>query len=249
MKKQKGLCVEVNDVFYDSLNRAGREIRCAGGTIKRRCLSDKFPGYKFVPFRITYTEKKCKKCGIIKPLSMFRAILACRDGHIAECASCELILRMEGYQRNKERENKYSRKYYQEHKKETNVRLREKRKTDTAFKISDNIRRGINYSLKGKKNGAHWEDIVGWTVKEGRAHLESLFTEGMSWENYGRGGWVLDHIIPIYLWGITSIECQELKDCWSLDNLQPLWEMRNWEKSDKPMEPKYLIKPDCIHVL
>lgn len=41
--------------------------------------------------------------------------------------------------------------------------------------------------------------LVGCTVDELRAHLESTWTEGMSWETYGRGEncWVIDHIKPL----------------------------------------------------
>ena len=78
------------------------------------------------------------------------------------------------------------------------------------------------------------------------AHSEGKFTEGMSWDNYGRGGWVIDHIVAIRWWNITSNTCQDFKDCWALKNLQPLWDVRNMEKGDRPMESKYLIKPDRI---
>ena len=108
------------------------------------------------------------------------------------------------------------------------------------------MKTGIYESLKGNKNGLHWETFVDYNLEGLMAHLESKFTEGMSWENYGKGGWVIDHIIAIHWWSITSYDCQGFKDCWSLDNLQPLWEIRNWEKGTNPMHLKYLIKPDCI---
>jgi len=126
-----------------------------------------------------------------------------------------------------------------------NKRLKEKRETDVSFKLSTDIATTMRRSLKGKKNRAPWETLVDYDTNELKKHFESLFTEGMSWDNYGRGKyeWSLDHKIPICKWNITSNECQALKDCWALDNLQPLWHVRNMEKGTRPMEPKYLIKP------
>ena len=100
-------------------------------------------------------------------------------------------------------------------------------------------------SLKSGKNGAPWESLVDYDHLALMTHLESLFTEGMSWSNYGYGKdkWNIDHKIPIASFNITSKICQEFKDCWALDNLQPMWQVRNFEKGAKSMKPKYLIKP------
>lgn len=62
-------------------------------------------------------------------------------------------------------------------------------------------------------------------------HLESLFTNGMSWQNYGE--WHVDHKIPISSFDFESIECEEFKKCWSLNNLQPLWGIDNLSKGSK----------------
>ena len=117
-----------------------------------------------------------------------------------------------------------------------------------SFSFLTRFNSSINKSLKGIKNGAHWETLAGYTCKELRIHLESLFTKGMSWDNYGKGKykWNIDHIIAKSKFNITSNTCQEFKDCWALLNLQPLWGVHNAGKKDKPMHPKYLIKPDCI---
>ena len=255
---QRGLCVEINGVFYESLRYAERVTGCGYAIIKKRCLSNKFPNYKIMPFRITYTEKKCIPCGIIKPLSEFHVRTRSKDGYAPHCKSCALICankyaqthkkerkiyRAKYYQEHREREKIRQQKYKQSHKKETNANLRKRRKIDVNFRINDNMSRAINKYLKGMKNGTRLKDLFDWTTEELIIHLESLFTEGMSWDNYGSGKyeWSLDHIIAKSKFNITSKTCQEFKDCWALKNLQPL--LRNMEKGDKPMEPKYLIKP------
>ena len=94
----------------------------------------------------------------------------------------------------------------------------------------------IRLSLKSNnlsKNGRHWEDIVGYTSQQLREHLEKQFQPGMSWKNQGKNGWVLDHIIPREFFKYQSTDDVEFRYCWSLNNLQPLWEIENKKKSDK----------------
>ena len=94
----------------------------------------------------------------------------------------------------------------------------------------------IRISLKSKglgKKRRHWESIVGYTLQDLKKHLEKLFLPGMSWENYGRNGWHIDHIIPRSFFKFNSMEDVEFRYMWSLDNLQPLWKKDNFEKNDK----------------
>jgi len=56
----------------------------------------------------------------------------------------------------------------------------------------------------------------------------------MTRENHGE--WHVDHIIPISYFEITSHECDGFKECWKLENLQPLWAQDNLKKGDRIME-------------
>ena len=64
-------------------------------------------------------------------------------------------------------------------------------------------------------------------------HLESKFNDGMSWENYGKEGWHVDHVIPDSWWKYSSTEDGEFKQSWALANLQPLWAFDNYSKSNR----------------
>ena len=72
-----------------------------------------------------------------------------------------------------------------------------------------------------------------FTIEELKQHLESKFQEGMSWENYGKDGWHIDHIVPDSWFSYDSHEDEDFKRSWSLDNLQPLWAEDNLQKSNK----------------
>lgn len=100
-------------------------------------------------------------------------------------------------------------------------------------KPSRNMSIMMRRSLKGNKNGCHWEDLVDYTLEELKVHIENLFQSGMSWDNYGKYGWHIDHKYPISLFNIESYNCEDFKECWSLENLQPLWAMDNWIKGAK----------------
>ena len=64
-------------------------------------------------------------------------------------------------------------------------------------------------------------------------HLEQHFTAGMTWENYGKQGWEVDHIIPRSAFNYETPDDIDFKRCWSLNNLQPLWGQENWSKGGR----------------
>lgn len=104
-------------------------------------------------------------------------------------------------------------------------------------KLSSCVSRRMRKSLGDNKSGRHWEDLVGYTLEQLKAHIESLFQLGMSWDNYGLYGWHIDHKVPVSAFNITSYTCEDFQKCWTLENLQPLWAGDNIRKSNK-MEEK-----------
>ena len=55
----------------------------------------------------------------------------------------------------------------------------------------------------------------------------------MTWDNYGKFGWHIDHIKPINTFNITDQYCDDFKKCWALANLRPLWWKDNLIRSKK----------------
>ena len=83
-------------------------------------------------------------------------------------------------------------------------------------------------SIRKRKNGCHWESLIGYTLDDLMIHLEKQFKNGMSWDNYGE--WHIDHIVPIKAFDFANSNDLGFKQCWSLNNLQPLWARDNISK-------------------
>lgn len=72
-------------------------------------------------------------------------------------------------------------------------------------------------------------DLVGCTRSSLISHLESQFKTGMTWNNYGILGWVVDHKKPCCQFDLT--DSKQRKSCFHYTNLQPLWYEENRRKS------------------
>ena len=80
-------------------------------------------------------------------------------------------------------------------------------------------RRVLNNSLRdlGKRKKGKPIELLGYSAIDLKNHLESLFTEGMSWDNYGE--WHVDHIKQI----ISFDKDTQSNVINALSNLRPLW--------------------------
>lgn len=107
--------------------------------------------------------------------------------------------------------------------------LREKRKTDVNFKIRCNMGNRLYVALKRYKNSRSWQQFVDYSIADLKEHLSALFTEGMTWENYGE--WHIDHVRPVSSFDFSVDPEETVKKCWALSNLQPLWAVDNMRKN------------------
>lgn len=163
--------------------------------------------------------KKCSKCKTEKELDCFSNDKKSLSGKQSWCKECKLNSLNEYYKNKNEKRSRVKR---------TKEQGRERYYKN---RLSFNISRKIRYCLKGKKNN-RWEILVGYTINDLKKHLESLFDEKMNWSNYGTY-WHIDHKRPISSFNITDCNCDDFKNCWSLNNLQPLEKTLNMKKSDK----------------
>lgn len=100
-----------------------------------------------------------------------------------------------------------------------------------SFTINERMSATIRASLKGNKNGASWEGLVGYTLSDLIRHLERQFVAGMSWDN--RALWHIDHIVPLASFKFMTADDPEFRAAWALTNLRPLWKADNLSKNDQ----------------
>jgi hypothetical protein len=184
--------------------------------------------------------KQCKKCQIDKPLDKFRfknnenkGTRVCRQcdnrkGHLLakakEKAVRAYIASLEGDHTPEE---------LKEHRKaaiEQFNALKPKKdcKKGVKWQTATRLRSCFRAFLKGYTNSSFVNELVGCTRENLISHLEAQFLLGMTWENYGRHGWHIDHIKPCAFFDLSDIN--QAKECFNYQNLQPLWALDNHRK-------------------
>ena len=203
--------------------------------------------------------KKCGVCGMIKSVNEFnkkidrgKYILRhfCKLCHKADTqrwqkANPDKVRAESQRQRDKypEKSRESVKKYRMKHPeviREAARRWRNKNRNNANFKIRRNISGRLWASLRGIAKSKSTFKFLGYSVTTLMSHLERQFKDGMTWENYG--DWHVDHKRPCCTFNFTSIDCEDVKTCWSLNNLQPLWAIENRKKWRK----KYLPDPNEI---
>lgn len=107
-------------------------------------------------------------------------------------------------------------------------------KIDAPFRMRVALSVRIANSLRTRgtsKRSRNWEQLVGYTLAELKAHIERQFLRGMTWDNYGE--WHVDHIVPISAFHWRSPDDDDFRPCWALANLRPTWALDNLRKKDK----------------
>ena len=128
------------------------------------------------------------------------------------------------------------RKKTKEEQSKAHKEAREKRKSKNpeAFALNERMSANIRQSLKKisqSKKKKSWESVVGYTVEDLRAHLESQFLPGMGWHNIGE--WHIDHISPLSAACFKSADDPAFRKVWALSNLRPLWGRLNLIKGPR----------------
>ena len=203
--------------------------------------------------------KKCNRCGEEKELSEFYKNKGTKDGHLNQCKKCNRVYefnnkeersnqKKEHYKNNRERLlkrqresdkkrkdkiNEYNKKNKERRRKYINGYQKNRRGAENNYKLLYLLRTRIYNAITNQFGDKAFKsmELLGCTVQEIRQHLENQFRKGMSWGNYGRGGWSVDHIIPCDSFDLTDPEQQ--KQCFHYTNLQPLWQDENIRKNNK----------------
>ena len=92
----------------------------------------------------------------------------------------------------------------------------------------------VHQALKINKKNISCFKYLNYSVEDLKNHLEKQFESWMNWENHGiydpktwddknqlTWVWNIDHITPQSELPYTSMECDNFKLCWNLNNLRP----------------------------
>lgn len=173
--------------------------------------------------------KICSICKEEKPLTEFYIYYDKRmkkKYHNSRCMEC--ISEYQNTSRIKKIKEKHRQtKIY----KENQEKWKNKRSKDIFYRVMNSFRTLIRRALNGKKRIISYDIYLGCTCEFYFKYLEKQFIKGMTWENYGRLGWVVDHKKPRNLFDFSK--ANELLECFNFRNAQPLWNKDNIVKGNK----------------
>lgn len=159
----------------------------------------------------------------------------------SKCVECKSEYHKQRYEENRESIREQQKQYREEnresileyHKRqyETNretilEQRRQHRRANKSYRLAMKACQRMGLPYKGLKQ------LLPYTEQQFIEHIESLWSDGMSWENYGVGKdcWSVDHKVPISHFiktGETDIAVIN-----ALSNLQPLWHPDNVRKGN-----------------
>jgi len=150
---------------------------------------------------------------------------------------------------NKIKKKRQDRIYSQKNRKKINKKQRNwiKSKPELIMRhgISHMILEALHRAGSSKNGGSSFKHLP-YTPIELKEHLEKQFEPWMNWSNYGiyrvatwddnnstTWTWQIDHIIPQSKLIYTSMEDENFKKCWALENLRPLSAKENLLKGNR----------------
>ena len=191
-------------------------------------------------------QRTCSVCGEVKSLSLFYAKSS--TTYRSDCKECTKQRCLQYRQKHRSLLASKQRKYYANHAEQQRqsakvrkqkygakqrrkwyISSRENIKKDPKRRAVESLRsRLYNAIIKQSYKSFTTEKFLGASTEKVTKYLESKFLPGMSWNNYGKKGWHIDHIIPCVAFDLTNLE-EQLK-CFHYTNLQPLWWSDNLKK-------------------
>lgn len=140
----------------------------------------------------------------------------------------------EWYIKNKESKNLKNKEWYVNNRDKVNKYRRDRTKSSPDITLKNNIRGQVGKAIKNKNFKTF--ELLNYTSEDLKLHLELKFKEGMTWDNYGKL-WHIDHIKPVASFNFIKKDgthnIPQIKKCWALKNLQPLWVSENCSKGAK----------------
>ena len=200
------------------------------------------------------TTKKCSRCHEDKHRSEFYKKTEAADGLGSDCKLCNTSARHALRAKRKSfigpleyvklkrcpccRETKTGIDFYSDRSnkdslttrcKQCHQQLKKKRyESDHIYKTTDLLKARIAAKTKACPTTAEAIELIGCSFEEYCKHIQSQFTDGMTWHNHTRKGWHCDHIVPIAEFDMSDLEQRKL--AFHFTNVQPLWHDDHREK-------------------
>jgi hypothetical protein len=164
----------------------------------------------------------------------------CKHGHLGErlvsngrCCECHAARQLKVYHdQTPEQKLAFNRLNARpwEKRKAASYRYEQKKyASDLDYRLLKCLRARFYKAMSRNQRAGTTLALVGCDAAVLRAHLESQFEEGMSWDNFGQ--WEVDHVRPCASFDLSDPEQQQA--CFHYRNLQPLWKEVNRRKAAK----------------
>jgi hypothetical protein len=185
-------------------------------------------------------KKICSKCHFEKIENEYYVRdFSMQDG--GQCRECVRISAKNSNKKNPDKVKKRKQRYWLKHKprllKEHALYDKERKEKDPSYKLRTNISSKISSFLKkngSSKTGKSCLNYMNFSIQELKEYLEKQFEPWMTWKNHGGYNvktwndndqktwtWQIDHIIPQSDLQYISMEDENFKKCWALENLRP----------------------------
>ena len=106
-----------------------------------------------------------------------------------------------------------------------------RKKEDLNYRLMAVLRQRVTSAIKKNLKGGSAVRDLGCSISDFKEYIAKQFEPGMSWENWGKYTWHLDHKKPLASFDLTNRE-QFLQAC-HYTNYQPLWAEENYRKNAK----------------
>lgn len=111
------------------------------------------------------------------------------------------------------------------------LRRQQRHSEDIDYHLRIRIRNRVKMAVNSNYRNGSGLALLGCSITEYRMYLEGLFKPGMTWDNYGRYGWHIDHKTPCSSFDLSDPEQQKI--CFHYSNTQPMWYLENLSKGSK----------------
>lgn len=180
------LAIYIYDTYYDGLNSTlGGDYNPMHNPESRKKQSEKVSGEN----NVNYGKKRPPEVG----QNISKAKIAARglpDG-MQRCAICKKIFPESEFTKKITR----CKKCYREYSSEYMRKARRKATSQYWYKVKNKVSKVIMKIIKNKYANNLYLSSIKCRRDDFKKHLESYFSDGMSWENYGANGWVVAAVV------------------------------------------------------